>query len=56
MDNTLLSQEILTIAESAGLTAEEVRDLLSGSGVIPEALKDVLERVGNAVSETCSDD
>ncbi|WP_163349905.1 hypothetical protein [Desulfovibrio sp. JC010] len=54
MNDTEISEKILAIAESAGLSADEVRELLNGGGEIPDALKEVLERVGDESSESCS--
>ncbi|WP_419784311.1 hypothetical protein [Maridesulfovibrio sp.] len=52
MNETEISEKILAIAESAGLSPEEVCRLLDG-GDIPEALKDVFESVADEVSGEC---
>ena len=44
------------IADSAGLSLEEVEELLSGGKAIPDDLKDVFERIGDTLSEECAED
>jgi len=50
MDHTEISEEILAIAESVGLSEEDARALLSGDGDMPTELQEVLDRVGDGVS------
>lgn len=56
MNQTELSKKILAIAESAGLSPEEVQELLNGGEAVPEALQEVLGRLGDAVSDECCND
>lgn len=55
MKESEISEKILAVAESAGLNPEEVGILLDGGGDIPDALKDVFERVADEVSRECGD-
>ena len=50
MNETEISEKILAVAESAGLSPEDVCHLLNGGGEIPDALKDVFERVADEVA------
>ncbi len=56
MNKTEISDKIFAIAESAGLSPEEVEELLSGGEAIPEALKEVFDRIGDTVSGECAGD
>ncbi|ACS78339.1 hypothetical protein Desal_0272 [Maridesulfovibrio salexigens DSM 2638] len=56
MRNTELSEKIRAIADSAGLSPEEVQEFLSGGEAIPDDLREVFERIGDAISEECAED
>ncbi|WP_163295845.1 hypothetical protein [Desulfovibrio sp. JC022] len=56
MNKTEISEKILAIAESAGLSSQEVQELLSGGDAIPEKLQEVFGRIGDALSEDCAED
>ncbi len=53
MNETEFSEKMLAVAESAGLSPEDVRSLLDGGEDIPEALKEVFERITDDVSREC---
>ncbi|WP_415719002.1 hypothetical protein [Maridesulfovibrio sp.] len=53
MNETEFSEKMLAVAESAGLSPEDVRSLLDGGEDIPEALKEVFERIADDVSREC---
>ncbi|WP_319777300.1 hypothetical protein [Maridesulfovibrio sp.] len=53
MNQTEISEKIKAIAESAGLNEEEMQVFLSGNGDIPDALQEVLDRLGDDVSRQC---
>ncbi|MFW5500872.1 MULTISPECIES: hypothetical protein [unclassified Maridesulfovibrio] len=56
MSNTELSEKIQAIADSVGLSPDEVQELLSGGKAIPDDLREVFERIGDTLSEECAED
>ncbi|WP_320173451.1 hypothetical protein [Maridesulfovibrio sp.] len=56
MSTTELSEKIQAIADSAGLTLDEVQELLSGGNAIPDDLMEVFERIGDTLAEACAED
>ncbi|WP_421899299.1 hypothetical protein [Maridesulfovibrio sp.] len=56
MEKTELSEKIQAIADSVGLSPEEVQELLNGGDAIPGDLKEVFDRIGDTLSEECAED
>lgn len=56
MNQIEISEKILAIAESAGLSPEELQELLNGNEAIPEQLMEVFSRIGDTISEECAED
>lgn len=56
MDQIEISEKIKAIAESTGLSAEELQELLNGGEAIPEQLMEVFGSIGDTLSEKCAED
>lgn len=57
MTKRKIDRELLKIAEKKGLSAEEVRRLMTGEGVFPEEFMDAIEVSAGAVNDvTCKDE
>ncbi|WP_156891606.1 hypothetical protein [Maridesulfovibrio zosterae] len=56
MDEIKISEKLLEIAENSGLSNEQIQELLTGEGQVPDELMDVLKKISDQTINITGED